>query len=69
VTKGIDVGSSKAIKGMTKEEKRVYRAQFVWNQAWSSSKKRRDTAQAAMIPLPIARAVAEVAKNLSRKIA
>lgn len=64
VTKGIDVGSSKLIKAMTKEQKREYRAQFVWNQAWSSSKKRqRDTAQAAMIPLPVARAVAQVALN------
>jgi hypothetical protein len=62
VTKGIDVGSSSLIKEMTKEEKRVYRAQFVWNQAWSSSKKRqRDTALAAMIPLPVARTVAQSA--------
>lgn len=62
VTKGIDVGSSKAIKSMTTLEKRAYRKQFVWNQAWpSSTKRQRDTAQAAMIPLPVARAVADVA--------
>lgn len=36
ITKGIDVGSSKLVKAMTKEEKRSYRAQFAWNQAWSS---------------------------------
>jgi hypothetical protein len=70
VTKGIDVGSSSAIKLMNKEEKRAYRAQFVWNQAWSSSNKRqRDTATAAMIPLSIARAVAEGAKAQLRSAA
>lgn len=62
VTKGIDVGSSKVIKGMTMLEKRSYRSQFIWNQAWpSSTKRQRDTAQAAMIPMSIARAVADVA--------
>jgi hypothetical protein len=70
VTKGIDVGSSAKIKLMTKEEKRAYRAQFVWNQAWSSSAKRqRDTAAAAMIPASVARAVAEVAKAQLREAA
>lgn len=66
VSKGIDVGSSKAIKGMTKEEKSVYRSQFVWNQAWSSSTERqRDTAQAAMIPELVAREVAKVARSIA----
>lgn len=67
VTKGIDVGSSKIVKAMNKEERRAYRKQFIWNQAWSSSKQRcRDTAQASMIPLPIARAVAQAAAVLTR---
>ena len=67
ITKGIDVGSSKAVKRMTPEEKRVYRAQFAWNQAWSSSKKRQqDTAKAAMIPPELANAVADYAEALLR---
>jgi len=62
VSKGIDVGSSTLIRGMSKLEKRAYRAQFTWNQAWpSSTKSQRDTAQAAMIPMVVAQAVADVA--------
>lgn len=65
IQKGIAVGSSKAVKGMTREEKRVYRAQFQWNQAWSSSKRRqRDTAQAACIPDLLANAVADYAEAI-----
>jgi len=60
--KGIDVGSSKLVKGMTSEEKRAYRAQFVWNQAWSSSKKRkRDKAKAAEIPEKLSAHIAQMA--------
>lgn len=65
ITKGIDVGSSKLVKGMTKEEKREYRKQFPWNQAWSSSKKRqRDTAAAATIPPELANAAADYAERI-----
>lgn len=66
VTKGIDMGSSLVAKGMSKEEIKAYRRKF--DSMWSSSKspqRKAATAQAAMIPLPIARAVAEVAKNLA----
>lgn len=67
VTKGIDVGSSKAVKGMSLEEKRIYRKQFPWNQAWSSSKTRqRDTAKAATIPPILAAAVAAHAEEMLR---
>lgn len=67
ISKGIDVGSSKAVKSMTREEKRAYRAQFPWNQAWSSSKKRqRDTAKAATIPPELANCVADYAEALLR---
>lgn len=65
ITKGIDVGSSRLVKLMTPEEKREYRAQFVWNQAWSSSQKRqRDTAKAATIPPELANATADYAERL-----
>lgn len=65
IRKGIDVGSSKAVKGMTKEEKRVYRSQFAWNQAWSSSEQRkRDTAKVATIPPELANCVADYAERL-----
>ena len=65
ISKGIDVGSSKLVKHMTAEEKRTYRAQFVWNQAWSSSKRRqRDTAKAAEIPPELANCVADYAERL-----
>lgn len=67
-SKGIDVGSSKLIKTMTKEEKRAYRAQFVWNQAWSSSNQRkRDTARAATIPPELANTVAAYAERILEK--
>jgi hypothetical protein len=65
IQKGIDVGSSKLVKLMTREEKRSYRAQFVWNQAWSSSKQRkRDTAKAATIPPELASCVCDYAERL-----
>lgn len=65
ITKGIDVGSSKLVKQMSREEKRQYRAQFKWNQAWSSSKTRqRDTAKAATIPPELSNCVAEYAERI-----
>lgn len=68
IKKGIDVGSSKLVKQMNREEKRAYRAQFKWNQAWSSSKQRgRDTAKAAEIPPELANCVADYAEALLRQ--
>lgn len=65
ITKGIDVGGSKIVKGMTKEQRRAYRAQFPWNQAWSSSAQRgRDTAKAATIPPELAGCVADYAGRI-----
>lgn len=65
ISKGIDVGSSKAVKAMTVEEKREYRKQFQWNQAWNTSKRRqRDTAKAATIPPELANCVADYAERL-----
>jgi len=65
IKKGIDVGSSRAVKTMNKEEKRQYRAQFKWNQAWSNSKRRqRDTAKAATIPPELASCVADYAGRI-----
>lgn len=65
ITKGIDVGSSKLVKAMTKDERRVYRSQFPWNQAWSKSARRgRDTAKAATIPPELANAVCDYAERL-----
>jgi C-5 cytosine-specific DNA methylase len=65
VTKGIDVGSSKLVKAMTKEEKKIYRAQFPWNQSWSTSAQRgRDTAKAATIPLELSNCVADYATRI-----
>ena len=68
VTKGIDVGSSKLVKTMGKEERRVYRAQFAWNQAWPSYKKRgRDVAKAATIPIELSTCVADYADRLMQE--
>jgi hypothetical protein len=65
ITKGIDVGSSKAVKGMNKEERRAYRAQFPWNQSWSTGKQRgRDTAKAATIPPLLSNTVADYAERI-----
>jgi hypothetical protein len=65
ISKGIDVGSSKAVKKMTKEERRVYRAQFTWNQAWSTSAQRgRITATAATIPPELANCIADYAERI-----
>lgn len=70
ITKGIDVGSSKAVRGMNAEQKREYRAQFPWNQAWSSSASpRRDTAKAATIPIELAFCVADYADRICEVIA
>lgn len=66
VSKGMDMGDSKLIRGMTAEEKRIYRKQFGMMAAGSKSTARQSyTAQAAMIPLPIAQAVAEMAWNIA----
>lgn len=65
VRKGIDVGSSALVKTMTLEERREYRRQFIWNQAWSTSAQRgRDTAKAAEIPLSISQYIAQCATRL-----
>jgi hypothetical protein len=65
ITKGIDVGSSKIIKTMNKEQRRVYRSQFIWNQAWSSSLQRgRDTAKAATIPPELSACVCDYAERI-----
>jgi hypothetical protein len=67
VGKGMDMGESKHMRGMTQDQKREYRKQFAMMSAGSKSTQRQEfTAQAAMIPLPIARAVAELALNLVR---
>jgi hypothetical protein len=69
VTKSLEVGSSQAIKGMTAEERKAYRKQFPILQQGSKSPERKAvTAAAAMIPLPIARAVAETAWNLTQAL-
>lgn len=65
ITKGIDVGSSKVIKGMTKEQKREYRLQFEYNQAFSWSTRRRSTsAKVAVIPPELANCVADYAERI-----
>jgi hypothetical protein len=65
ISKGIDVGSSKLVKTMTKEERKAYRSQFPWNQAWSTSTSRkRDTAKAATIPIELANCVADYMERL-----
>jgi len=65
ITKGIDIGSSKLVKQMSIAERREYRAQFKWNQGWSSSPQRsRDTALAATIPPELASCVADYAERL-----
>ncbi len=65
ITKGIDVGSSKLVKTMTKEEKKAYRAQFPWNSVSSKSKERiGDTAKAATIPPELANCVADYADRI-----
>ena len=66
IRKGIDVGSSKAVKAMgSREEKREYRAQFSFNQEWSGSAARQaKTAKAATIPAELSRCVAEYAERL-----
>jgi hypothetical protein len=65
IKKGIDVGSSKNLRGMTIEEKRIYRSQFIWNQAWPKSEKRGwDTANAATIPPELAISVVDYAERI-----
>lgn len=69
-TKGMKLGGGKIFKEHSLEERRAQRKLVPMLSSSSGSKLRKEqTAQAAMIPLPIARAVAEVAKNLSRNIA
>ncbi len=70
VRKGMDMGSSLVAKGLSREEIKVYRRRF--DLTWSSSKspqRKAATAAAAMIPLSIARAVAEGAKAQLRSAA
>lgn len=70
VRKNLDMGSSAAIKSMTPEEIKKYRKQFSLISAGSKSPQRKAaTAAAAMIPLSIARAVAEGAKAQLRSAA
>ena len=65
IQKGIHVGTSKAVKGMTLEERRVYRAQYPWSQQWSTSKQRgRNTAEAATIPPELSACVADYAERI-----
>jgi hypothetical protein len=69
VTKSLEVGSSQAIKVMKAEDRKAYRKQFPILQQGSKSPERKAvTAAAAMIPLPIARAVAETAWNLTQAL-
>lgn len=65
VTKGVNIGSSKAIQGMTKEEKRIYRLKFAVLQTGSASKRRETfTAGFATIPDILAAVVAKNAENI-----
>jgi hypothetical protein len=69
VTKGMDIGSGSKMRNMSREEVRAYRKNFDILQSGSKSKSRcATTANAAMIPLPIARAVAETAWNLTQAL-
>lgn len=69
VTKSLEVGSSQALKNMDAAERKAYRKQFPILQQGSKSPERKAvTAAAAMIPLPIARAVAEAAWNLTQAL-
>ncbi len=63
--KGMDMGSSVLLKGMDREAIKIYRRKYdiIWNSSKSHQRKAA-TALAAMIPLPISRAVAEGARNL-----
>lgn len=62
VVKGVAMGSGGKMKGMTAGQKKAYRKQFPMLQVGGKSKARSEfTARAAMIPMPIAQAVAEVA--------
>jgi hypothetical protein len=65
ITKGIDVGSSKAVKGMDKEQKRLYRLQFPYNSSFSWSDMRRtSTAKVATIPPELSNIVADYAERI-----
>jgi hypothetical protein len=60
--KGIDLGSSKAVKGMSREEIKAYRKQFGIMQSGSKSPERKaSTAKAAEIPIALASHVAQMA--------
>ena len=62
VTKGMDIGSGSKMRNMTRTEIREYRSQHTWHATGSKSKQRcAQTAEAAMIPPLIARAIAQVA--------
>lgn len=67
VKKGIDMGSSSFVKGMSSDEVKAYRKGIQLISYGSKSPERKAaTAQAAMIPLPVARTVAEYAMALVR---
>ena len=69
ITKGINVGSSKAVKGMNKEEKRLYRLQFPYNSSFSWSDMRRtSTATVATIPPELSNAVADYAERICEQV-
>lgn len=69
VTKGMDIGSGSKMRNMSREEVRAYRKSFDILQSGSKSKSRcASTAQAAMIPLAVARPVAELAKRLAQEV-
>ena len=62
VTKGIEMGNSVDVNAMTPDEVRLYRKRFSTISMGSKSKERKAaTAKAAMIPLPVARTVAQAA--------
>ena len=68
ISKGIDVGSSKVVKGMSKEEKRLYRLQFPYNSCFSWSDRRHSsTAKVAEIPSELSSCVADYAERITEK--
>ena len=63
--KGFDLGSSAAVKGMSREQITAYRRKY--DRMWSSSKsaaRKEATAKAAEIPLPLSSHIARMAVNL-----
>lgn len=65
IKKGIDIGKSYEMVGMTREEKRNYRKKHYYVQTWSKSKERaEDTSQAATIPYELSVCVADYATQV-----